>query len=142
MKGPIILFPLLASPYLTMVMTLLLVITAANYWTVKNQNIELMVKQGETLEILKDAQETLENEEENKKKLENCKLQVKREKADCDIKIGAIQTEMKQKDERTLELGKLLNDARKQFNHAKDETFDEVFKPLAKTNITNTELMH
>ena len=99
------------------------------------------LKHKETLDMLEDARERLERVEGSLEEQEKCKeelnAKVKRIER-LDFKIDDMEKEIQEKDERALALGKQLNDVRKQFNHARDESLEDVFKTSDKTEANNS----
>ena len=134
MKSSCTLFPIVTSPYLTLGLCLTLSVAGMNYWKVSNQNIglrERVVKHKETLDMLEEARDKLMKVEDSHIELKQCKEELKTKSVERYELLGKLD-EMKkliqEKDERALELGKRLNDVRKQFNKAKDEAVESVFK--------------
>ena len=81
--------------------------------------------------MLEEAKDRLTKVEENQIGLDECSKELKAksvETYELTAKIEEMKTVIKEKDERALELGKRLNDVRKQFNQAKDEAVEDVFK--------------
>ena len=110
-------------------------VAGMNYWKVRNQNIglrERVVKHKETLDLLEEARDRLMKVEDSHVGLNQCNEALKTksgERYKLIAKIDEMKKLIQEKDERALELGKRLNDVRKQFNKAKDEAVESVFKP-------------
>lgn len=81
--------------------------------------------------MLAEAKDRLTKVEENQIGLDECSKDLKSKSVETyklTAKIEEMKIVIKEKDERALELGKRLNDVRKQFNQAKDEAAEDVFK--------------